>query len=170
MKRAAWALALLFVFGSLVGGPGPATAQSGSDITIAHTPPTVVLPGLQINLTAVLSNATSGSVKWNNGSMSADALAPMTNTSVQEANGWVYDAWLPAQADGIQVSYAINASNGAAFQIASYFLVVSAPTAQGLTAADQYQWALTVAAIVSMTISTLAVAYWYIGRRLRREG
>lgn len=154
----------------LMAGSHAAAAPSPSEITIDHAPPSVVLPGLQINLTAVLTNATLAVVTWNNGTLSKDAEVPMTNTSERRGSGWVYEAWLPAQADGVQVSYAINASNGMADKIASYFLVVSAPSPQGLTAADQFQWILTVAASLSMAISTMAVLYWYFGRRLRKEG
>lgn len=169
MKGLAVALVLVLSLGAILPMAGTAAGQATSEIGIAHTPPTVVLPGLQINLTAVLTNATGASVTWNNGSMAADSLAPMTNTSERSGTGWVYDAWLPAQADGIQVSYSINASNGAASRTASYFLVVSAPTSQGLTATDQVDWILTIAAVASMSISTIAVLYWYMGRRLRRE-
>lgn len=154
---------------AVVLGSSGVSAQSASVIEILHTPPAVALPGLQINLTAVLSNATAASVGWNNGSMAVDSVVPMTNTSEPSGTGWIYDAWLPAQADGVQVSYAINASNGAENLVMSYFLVVSAPTPQGLTALDQYTWVLTVAAMASMAISTMAVLYWYTGRRLRRE-
>lgn len=169
MKTLRIAVTLTLLLTLLVSGLHPAAAQTAGEIEILHTPPAVALPGLQINLTAVLRNATAASVSWNNGSMAQDSLVPMTNTSQASGIGWVYDAWLPAQADGVQVSYAINASNGASYRVMSYFLVVSAPTPQGLTAADQFDWILTVAAMGSMAISTMAVLYWYSGRRLRRE-
>ncbi len=115
-------------------------------------------------------NATAGSVRWNNGSMANDSVAPLTNTSVRSGDGWLYAGWLPAQQDGVQVSYTINATNGAETHLESYFLTVSSPAPSGLTTADQEQWILTLAASLSMAISTLAVLYWYTGRRLRREG
>lgn len=170
MKRLVLCFLIALAAAALVPGSSPAGALSTSDIGISHTAPSVVLPGLQINLTAVLTNATAASVSWNNGSMAVDGLVPMTNRSVRAGTGWVYDAWLPAQADGVQVSYAINASNGAVDNAMSYFLVVSAPTPQGLTEADQIQWILTIAASLTMGISTIAVVYWYMGRRLRKEG
>lgn len=170
MKAIRSAVAFGLLLALLVAGSIRASAQTAAEIEIVHTPPAEALPGLQINLTAVLVNASAASVSWNNGSMASDSLVPMTNTSQPSGGGWIYDAWLPAQTDGVQVSYSINASNGAGNRVMSYFLVVSAPTPQGLTAADQYDWALTVAAMMSMAISTLAVLYWYTGRRLRREG
>lgn len=170
MKRIVMCLLIGLATVALTPASYPAAALSSTDIGISHTAPAVVLPGLQINLTAILTNATSASVSWNNGSMAVDGVVPMTNTSVRDGAGWVYDAWLPAQADGVQLSYAINASNGAASNTMSYFLVVSAPTPQGLTEADQVQWILTIAASLTMGISTIAAMYWYMGRRLRKEG
>jgi len=169
MRGRALYLILIVTLVAWASGPNLATAQTASEIEIDHTPPAIVLPGLQVNLTAVLTNATEASVTWNNGSMSSDSQVPMTNTSERSGSGWVYGAWLPAESDGVQVSYSINASNSATNKIMSYFLVVSAPSSPGLTGADQDRWMLTMAATMSMGISTLAVLYWYMGRRLRKE-
>lgn len=169
MRRGLAALLVVVVMAAVPAWSGPTAAAASGTIQIVHTPPSVVLPGLQINLTAVLKNATAASVTWNNGSMATDAVAPMTNTSVSEGGGWVYDAWLPAQPDGVQVSYELDASNGAANVVATFFLTVSAPSPSGLTLADQEQWMLTMAASLAMAISVVAVLYIYTGRRLRRE-
>lgn len=170
MKRCAASLVAVVCLMIMLLGAGLASAQTPAEILIDHTPPAIVLPGLQINLTAVLTNATAASVSWNNGSMSNDSWVPMSNTSVAQGAGWVYAAWLPAQADGVQVSYTINASSAETTLKESYFLVVASPSLSGLTAADQYSWMLTMAASLSMAISTMAVLYWYASRRLRRNG
>ncbi|MFA5896906.1 MAG: hypothetical protein WC985_08405, partial [Thermoplasmata archaeon] len=81
MIRPALALVILSTAFALTIAASPAAAQSPLGISIVHTPPAIVLPGLQINLTAVLSNATAASVTWNNGSMVPDARVPMTNLS-----------------------------------------------------------------------------------------
>ncbi|MEK6988415.1 MAG: hypothetical protein AABX97_10085 [Candidatus Thermoplasmatota archaeon] len=168
MIRPALALVVLSTAFALAMAATPAAAQSSLEISIVHTPPAIVLPGLQINLTAVLGNATAASVAWNNGSMASDARVPMTNLSRTQDGGWVYEAWLPAQPDGTQVTYAINASNHAGSRSESYFLTVSAPSASGITEVQQEAWMLTMAASISMAASTVAVLYWYTGRRLRR--
>lgn len=146
-----------------------ATAQSAGSVGIVHTPPASPLPRLQIDLTAILKNATSAVVLWNNGSMSKAATVPMTNLSRRQDGGWVYEAWLPAQPDGTEVSYTITATGPAGTKSLNFTLSVSLPSPQGLTQADQDTWILTMAASLSMAASTVAAVYYYISLRLRRE-
>jgi hypothetical protein len=139
-----------------------------SSIGISHTPPQGVRPGAQISLSAVLTNATAGWITWRNGTMTSDARVPMTNLSQPQGTRWVYAAYLPAQSSPTQVRYAINASGPQGFHIETYFLTVGEPSASGISQGQQEAWMMSLAASLSMSISTLAVLYWYIGRRLRR--
>lgn len=168
MSRAAF----LFVLASLLalGAATPlATALGSGPVGIVHTPPTSAVPGQQINLLAVLKNATSAIVLWNNGSLPKAVTIPMTNLSQPQNGGWVYEAWLPAQPDGTQVTYSITATGPAGTKTQSYTLSVASPSSQGLTQADQDRWTLTIAASLSMAASTVAAIYYYTFLRLRRE-
>ncbi len=167
MKRLlliAFALALV----ALAVAPSPSAAQTGGTIQIRHAPPDGVTPGHQIFLLAFLTSASAGTVSWRNATMTADAVVPMTNLSLANGTGWGFGAYLPAQDSPTQISYTINASNNEGFHTESYFLSVDVAAQGGLTTADQEAWALTVAASLSMAASTIAVLYWYTGRRLRR--
>lgn len=168
MNRAA-ALALLAVvlLGALA--PLPASAAAVGAITIAHTPPDAATPGQQIDLVAVLTNATSARVQWNNGTLAAAATVPMTNLSQPQGGGWVYEAWLPAQPDGASVQYAITAAGPSGTATQSYGLTVGAPAATTLTPALEQAWVLTLAAALAAAVSTIVAIYYYVGLRLRRE-
>jgi len=170
VRRVLAPLAIVAVAALLAFTPMHADAQAAPDISITHTPPSAVTPDHQIYLTAVLANATSGSVTWRNGTMAADGVVPMTNLSRPDGTGWVFATYLPAQTSPTQITYAINASNADGSRIESYFLSVDVASGSGLTASDQETWALTLGASISMAASTIAVLYWYTGRRLRREG
>ncbi len=145
-----------------------AAAQVPGEIRILHTPPTEALPGRQIYLTATLVNATEASIAWRNDTMASDAILPMTNLSRFDGTGWVYAAYLPAQDRPTQITYTITASNGASQAEASFFLTVDYPPDLGITPEEQVQWALSVAASVSMAASVVAMMYWYVSRRLQR--
>jgi hypothetical protein len=138
-------------------------------IGISHTPPNGIRPGNQIYLTAVLTNATAATIKWRNSTMTADETVPMTNLSTASGTGWAYAAYLPAQPTSTQVRYSINASNSQTSRSISYFLTVAEPVQSGVTAEQQVTWILTLVAIVTMVSCVVAVAYAFIGRRLRRE-
>lgn len=159
---------LALVLAVLLVAP-PVRADGVPSISIVHAPPTDAAPGGQIYLTATITNATSASIAWRNDTMTADSVVPMTNLSMANGTGWVYAAYLPAQPVPTQITYSINASNAGGSRIESYFFSVSAPTASGITAAEQDGWILTMAASLSMAVSTVAALYWYTGRRLRRE-
>lgn len=148
----------------------PAAAEGVPPVSITHTAPSGVIPDRQVYLTAVLTNATAATVLWRNSTMTADEVVPMTNLSLTVSAGWEYAAYLPAQSSPTQITYLINATNAGGFHRESYFFSVDVPSASGLTAADQGAWILTMAASLTMTVCTLAVLYWYTGRRLRREG
>ena len=139
-------------------------------IGISHSPPNGVRPGNQIYLTAVLTNATTATIKWRNSTMTVDETVPMTNLSTSSGNGWVYAAYLPAQLTPTQVRYSINASNGQISRSISYFLTVAEPVQSGVTSEQQVTWILTLMAIVTMVLSVVAVLCAYVSRRLRREG
>ncbi len=94
----------------------------------------------------------------------------MTNLSTAEGPGWVYAAWLPAQPAPTQVRYAINASNARGYRVESFFFTVASPTSSRLTQEQQNAWILTVIASLSMASSVIAMLYWYVSRRLHREG
>ena len=162
------ALLVLWVAATLAVAASPAAAQP--EITIVHTPPTDAVLGQQVYIAAILTGATAATVEWRNSSMAADAVAPMTNLSQPDAGGWVYAAYLPAQATPTQIVYAVNASDAGGSARESYFFSVSAPTDAGLTPADQDVWVLTMIASLSAVSSTIAVLYWYTGRRIGREG
>ena len=155
---------------ALASGSSLASAEAQSTIQIDHTPPTGATPGYQVFMEAVFTNATSGTITWRNSMMTADAVVPMTNLSLQRGTGWTFAAYLPAQDSSTQISYVINASNANGFHTESYILSVDVPTTAGLTPADQPAWVYTVVAALSMASSTIAVLYWYTGRRLRQEG
>src|SRR3990172_7407274 len=88
---------------------GPrAGAQAPGEVGIVHPPPASPVPGIQIELTALLRNATSAEVRWNDGSMAGDAIVPMTNLSRSQDGGWLYEAWLPAEPGGAPGAYALN--------------------------------------------------------------
>ncbi len=167
MSRASLVIVLgLFLLG--ISAPLVAAAGVGR-VGIAHTPPTAAVPGQQIDLRATLTNATSAVVTWNNGSLAKAATIPMTNTSQAQGAGWVYEAWLPAQPDGTQVTYSIAATGPAGTKTQAFSLTVAAPSTQGMTQADRDAWTLTIAATVSMAASTVLAIYHYVGVRLRRE-
>lgn len=169
MKRLLEAILVLGTLALLVSSVPGASAGATSTIQIVHVAPTGIVPGLQIYLTAELTNATSASIAWRNDTMSADGIVPMTNLTQANGTGWVYAAYLPAQPTPTQITYAINASNADGFHVESYFLSVETPASGGLTAADQQAWMLTLAASLTMIVSALAALYWYTGRRLKRE-
>lgn len=169
MTRARCVLAFFAVAALLAGLPSPAAGQGVPPIGIEHTPPAGVTPGYQIYLTAILTNATSAVVVWRNDTMTADAVMPMTNLSEADGAGWVFAAYLPPQATPTQILYAINASNPGGFHVEGYFFSVDVPSTGGLTPSDQESWIWTMAASLAMVVSTVAVLYWYTGRRLRRE-
>ncbi len=162
--------AVLAVLGSLLllVSLAPLAAAAAGPVSIAHTPPTA-LPGQQIDLQAVLTNATSAVVLWNNGSMAQAASVPMTNLSQPKGGGWAYEAWLPAQADGTQVKYSITATGPGGTKTMSYVLTVSVPPPTGMTPANVNAWLVTMAAVFSMAASMVVAIYYYIGLRLRRE-
>ena len=170
MRRIPALLAMVAMFALLTSTPLHAAAQGTPEISITHTPPPAVTPDHQIYLAAVLTNASSARVSWRNSTMAADGVVPMTNLSRPDGAGWVFAAYLPAQASPTQITYAINASHAGGSRVESYFLSVDVASPPGLTASDQETWILTMAASISMAASTIAVLYWYTGRRLRREG
>src|SRR5512136_670268 len=98
MKRAAGFVLIGLVV--LLATVVPFAAEAQGPVHIAHTPPSFAAPGQQIDLLAVLTNASSAVVVWNNGSLAKAATVPMTNLSRAQGDGWVYEAWLPAQPDG----------------------------------------------------------------------
>ena len=163
-------LAVLLAASLFAISAGEVSAQSTDSISISHTPPSGVAPGEQILLTAVLRNATGGSVVWRNATMTVDAVVPITNLSEERDGGWAFAAWLPAQFGPTQVRYSINASNPGGFRTESYFLTVDYPGPTGLIQEQQDAWILTLVASLAMTVSLIAMLYWYTGRRLRREG
>ncbi len=170
MIRARHILVFLAVATVLSVLPAPAAAQGVPPIGIEHTPPADATPGYQIYLTATLTNATAATVVWRNDTMTADDVRPMTNLSQAAGSGWVFAAFLPAQPGPTQIVYSISASNGGGVHAESFFFSVDLPSTGGLTSADQEAWMWTMAATFSMTLSVLAVLYWYTGRRLKREG
>lgn len=169
MSRTRSLLALLALVSVLAVLPAPAFADGVPPIGIQHTPPTSAVPGSQIYLTAVLTNATTATVVWRNDTMTSDDVMPMTNLSEANGSGWVFAAYLPAQPAPTQIAYAINASNPGGFHLESYFFSVDTAPTGGLTPADQQSWMWTMAASLAMAGSAVAVLYWYTGRRLRRE-
>lgn len=169
MKPAPALIVFLFV-GAVLGTISmPAAGEGIPPIAIEHTPPSGATPGHQIYLTAVLTNATAAAVAWRNDTMTADATMPMTNLSEPNGSGWVFAAYLPAQPVPTQIVYSINASNAGGFRQESFFFSVDLVASGGLTSADQESWVWTMAASLAMVISTVAVLYWYVGRRLARE-
>ncbi|HLE55175.1 MAG TPA: hypothetical protein VI999_08060 [Thermoplasmata archaeon] len=169
MIRRAWRLAILGSLALIAALAPLAGAQAPGEVGIVHTPPASPVPGIQIELTALLRNATSAEVRWNDGSMAGDAIVPMTNLSRSQDGGWLYEAWLPAEPDGTQVTYAINATGPSGMASQSYFVTVGVPTPTGLTDADQQAWIITLAASLTMAASAIVALSWYIGLRLRRE-
>lgn len=169
MTRASGILASLAVAAVLITFAVPAAGQGVPPITVVHTAPVGATPGHQIYLSAILTNATSATIVWRNDTMTADAIVPMTNTSEANGTGWLFAAYLPAQPSPTQITYSIRASNAGGSQVESYFFSVDFPSTPGLTAADQEAWVWTMAATMAMIVSALAVLYWYVGRRLRRE-
>lgn len=169
MSRASRILGLCVLGLVLMTSSVPFPWQAAGAILIVHTPPGTAVPGLQIYLTAVLSDATSGRVAWRNGTMTADALVPMTNLSRPVGGGWEYGAYLPAQPFPTLVTYTITASGPAGSAAQEYTLNVAPPGSSGPTEADQVGWVLTLAAVLSMALSVVTLAYWYTARRLRRE-
>ena len=153
--------------------PRPEELPSSS-VRIVHEPPQGVTPGMQVYLTAVLTNATAAEVTWRNSTMTSGLGVPMTNLSQAVPQGgetgWVFAAYLPAQSSPTQVRYAINASGPLGFRAESYFYTVAEPPDAGITAEQQGTWILSLAASLSMAASVVAVLYLYVGRRLRREG
>ncbi len=147
----------------------PTGVLPSTAIGIDPHPPSVVTPGVQIYITATLTNATAATITWRNGTMGSDQLVPMTNLSQPDGGGWTYAAYLPAQASPTQVRGAINASGPAGYRTESYFLTVAYPTSAGITPEQQSAWVLSLAATLAISISTVAVLYWYTGRRLRQE-
>ena len=160
-------LAILLVVLSALGMP--VVAAAAGPVRIVYTPPTSAAPNQQIDVVAVLVNATSAVVLWNNGSLKQAASLPMTNVSRRQGGGWAYEAWLPAQPDGATVTYSITATGPAGSSSQSYTLAVAAPSSQGFTAADQPAWLLTMVAVVSMAASALVAIFYYTSLRLRRE-
>lgn len=154
----------------LLATPGKVVAQGDGSIAIIHTPPTDAIPGRQISIHAVFVNATSAGILWRNSTMTLDEAAPLTNQSVAEGAGWRFAAFLPAQGAPTQIRYSINATGPSGFLVESYFFSVSEPAAGGITPSGQTGWILTIASSVAMVSSIVAVMYWYVGRRLRREG
>jgi len=141
-----------------------------SAIGIAHDPPEGVAPGVQIYVSATLTNATRATVLWRNSTMAADERVPMTNLSRADGTGWVYAAWLPAQPTPTQIRYGIDASGPQGSRVESFFLTVAGSSPSGITPEENGAWLLTVASSLAMSVSVMAVLYWYVGRRLRREG
>lgn len=119
-------------------------------------------------LAAILLNATSASVAWRNGTMIADAAAPMTNLSHPEGGGWAYAAYLPAQPSPTLLTYTITARGPSGSASLAYTLDVGASGPSVLTEADQVAWGLTLASFLAMAASVVTLLYWYTGRRLRR--
>lgn len=169
MKRILVLVAIVAAAALLAVAAPRAGAEGIPPIGIVHTPPSGTLPGHQIYLSAVITNATAAIVSWRNDTMTSDGLVPMTNLTRANGSGWVFAAYLPAQPGPTQITYAINASNAGGFHIESYFLSVDVPSTPGLTAADQESWVWTIAASLAMIVSIVAVLYWYTGRRLARE-
>ena len=168
MNRAASLLLLMSLLALAVFAPA-VSAQGNGRVGIVHTPPASPVPGQQIALLAVLENATSAVVLWNNGSLPKASALPMTNLSQAQAGGWAYEAWLPAQPDGAQVTYSITATGPAGTDTMNYTLSVAAPSPQGMTPANQDAWNLTMAAVLSMAASTVVAVYYFTSLRLRRE-
>ncbi len=166
--RRAIAFLVLFAAVALAVTTPPTAGQGGDDITIVHSPPSVVAPGTQIYITAILSNATSAVIAWQNTSMDSEVFSPMTNLSLAQSGGWLYAAYLPAQPSPTQVRYAINATGPSGSHLESYFLSVDVPTPEGISEEQQQAWILTMVASLSMATSLIAMMYWYTGRRLRR--
>lgn len=160
---------LVLALAALLASGTPVSAQAPRTIQIAHAPPTGASPGHQIYVEAVFVNATSGTIAWRNATMTTDEVVPMTNLSTANGSGWTFAAYLPAQSSPTQISYTLNASNAEGFRTESYFLSVDVPATGGLTPADQEAWVYTMAASITMVVTTIAVLYWYTGRRLRRE-
>jgi len=148
------------------------TVPAGSDaapvVAIVHAPPGDAVPGVQVYLTAVLLNATSATVAWRNGTMVADATAPMTNLSRPEGAGWAYAAYLPAQPSPTLLTYTITAVGPSGSASRAYALDVGVSGSSGLTEADQIAWGLTFSSFLAMAASVVTLLYWYTGRRLRR--
>ena len=166
MKRAGFVLtSLVLLLVTLV----PFAARAQGPVHIAHTPPSFAAPGQQIDLLAVLTNASSAVVVWNNGSLAKAATVPMTNLSRAQGDAWVYEAWLPAQPDGALVEYAITATGPAGPTTQSYTVPVLAPSTTNVTPETEQAWLLTLAAAMSITVSTIVAIYYYVGLRLRRE-
>ena len=162
-------LTILAILVAATLAPSLAAAAGAGPVHIIHTPPSSATPGRQIEIDAVLENATSAVVLWNNGSLAAAATVPMTNLSHPQAGGWAYEAWLPAQPDGAQITYSITATGPAGSNAQTYTLSVAAPMAQGFTPADENAWLLTLAASVSMAVSAVVAIFFYASLRLRRE-
>lgn len=167
MNRAAGAMVIGLAV--LLAALAPVVAAAPGGVEIAHTPPDGAPPGQQIDLVAVLRNATSASVAWNNGSLPKPALLPMTNLSRAQGRGWAYEAWLPAQPDGTQVSYSITATGPAGSTTVNYTLLVGTPALTSMTPAAEQAWLLTMAAALSIAVSLVVAIAYYIGLRLRRE-
>ncbi|HYM40912.1 MAG TPA: hypothetical protein VEY12_12360 [Thermoplasmata archaeon] len=168
MNRAPF-LAVLAILVAAALVPSLSAAASSGSVHIIHTPPSSAAPGRQIEIDAVLVNATSAIVLWNNGSLAKPATVPMTNLSRAQGGGWDYEAWLPAQPDGAQVTYSITATGPAGSSAQTYTLAVAAPSSQGFTPADQSAWVWTLAASVSMAASAVVAIFYYTSLRLRRE-
>ena len=147
----------------------PTFAAAASPVRILHTPPASAAPNQQIDVVAVVVNATSAVVLWNNGTLKQAAAVPMTNLSRSQNGGWAYEAWLPAEPGGTTVTYSITATGPVGSASQSYSLLVAAPTSQGFTAGDQQAWLLTMAAVFSMAASALVAIFYYTSLRLRRE-
>ena len=169
MTRRLAVLLVLSACALLAAAATPVTAEGNPPIRIDHVAPTGTLPGYQIYLKAVLTNATSARVLWRNATMAADAIVPMTNLTLQNATGWTFATYLPAQPSPTQIMYTINASNAGGYHTEGYVLSVDLPTPSGLTPGDQEAWVYTMVAALGMVVSTMTVLYWYMGRRLYRE-
>lgn len=147
----------------------PTGVLPSTAIGIVPHPPSVVAPGVQIYITATLTNATAASITWKNGTMTGEEKAPMTNLSLRDGAGWTYAAYLPAQSAPTQVRGSVNATGPAGYRTESYFLTVAYPSSTGITAEQQGDWILSLVASLAMAVSAVAVLYWYTGRRLRKE-
>ncbi len=167
MNRGAVPVLLAFLV-LLVASVPLASAASGA-VTISHTPPSSATPGQQIDVVAVLTNATSATVHWNNGTLPAAATVPMTNLSQAQAGGWAYEAWLPAQPDGAMVTYSITATGPGGTATQNYSLAVGAGAPTTMTPDLERSWDLTLAAALSVAVSTIAAIYLFVGLRLKRE-
>jgi hypothetical protein len=168
MSRAPF-LAILAILLAVALAPSFASAASSSPVHIIHTPPSSAAPNRQIEIDAVLENATSAVILWNNGSLPKPAAVPMTNLSKSQGNGWAYEGWLPAQPDGAVISYSITATGPAGSSVQSYTLSVASPSSSSFTPADQDPWVLTMAASVSMAVCAVVLIFFYSSLRLRRE-